>query len=174
MKTKTKGRFYLSLILFGLLGQIAWVVENMYLNVFIYNTFRASAGDIRMMVSASAVAATLTTVFMGALSDKIGKRKSIIVVGYLLWGLSVMAFGLVRLEWVEKIAPAASAAFVGAVIVVVLLIRLYISRLPRIFSYALWGIVLVRLLCPVSLPSPFSLMNTSKSAISSRPSQPDT
>ncbi|MBR5880058.1 MAG: MFS transporter, partial [Clostridia bacterium] len=65
MKQKGKGRFYLALVLFGLLGQIAWVVENMYLNVFIYKMFAASPGDISLMVSASAVAATLTTVFMG-------------------------------------------------------------------------------------------------------------
>ena len=114
MKTKTKGRFYLSLILFGLLGQIAWVVENMYLNVFIYNTFRASAGDIRMMVSASAVAATLTTVFMGALSDKIGKRKLFIAGGYVAWGISIMAFALMRTDLLGTIFPvAATAASVG-------------------------------------------------------------
>lgn len=114
MKTKTKGRFYLSLILFGLLGQIAWVVENMYLNVFIYNTFRASAGDIRMMVSASAVAATLTTVFMGALSDKIGKRKLFIAGGYVAWGISIMAFALMRTDLLGMIFPvAATAASVG-------------------------------------------------------------
>ena len=75
MKTKSKGKFYLALVLFGLLGQIAWVVENMYLNVFIYKMFSASQEDIALMVGASAVAATLTTVFMGALSDKIGKRR---------------------------------------------------------------------------------------------------
>ena len=33
--------------------------------------FNASAADISLMVGASAVAATITTVFMGALSDKL-------------------------------------------------------------------------------------------------------
>ena len=69
MKTKLTGRFYLALTLFSLMGQIAWVVENMYFNVFIYKMFNASAGDISLMVAASAIAATVTTVFMGALSD---------------------------------------------------------------------------------------------------------
>ncbi len=70
---KKRSWFWLALTVFSLMGQIAWVVENMYLNVFIYKTFNASAGDISAMVAASAVTATLTTVFMGALSDKIGK-----------------------------------------------------------------------------------------------------
>ena len=75
MKTKLSARFWIALTLISLIGQVAWVVENMYLNVFIYKMFRATAGDISLMVAASAVAATLTTVLIGALSDKIGKRK---------------------------------------------------------------------------------------------------
>ena len=70
MKTNLTPRFALSLTLFSLIGQIAWVVENMYLNVFIYKMFHASAGDISLMVAASAVAATLTTVFNTAHSSR--------------------------------------------------------------------------------------------------------
>ena len=29
-------KFWFALVLFGLIGQVAWVVENMYFNVFIY------------------------------------------------------------------------------------------------------------------------------------------
>ena len=75
MKNKLGSKFWIALVIFSLTGQIAWVVENMYFNVFIYKMFSASASDISLMVAASAVCATLTTVFMGALSDKIGKRK---------------------------------------------------------------------------------------------------
>ena len=74
-KRKKGSCFWLALTLFSLMGQIAWVVENMYLNVFIYETFNATPDHIWYMVAASAVTAALTTVFMGALSDKIGKRK---------------------------------------------------------------------------------------------------
>mgnify|MGYP003292292270 CR=1 FL=1 len=66
---------FLALVIFSLTGQIAWVVENMYFNVFIYKMFNASAEDISLMVSASAISATVTTILIGALSDKIGKRK---------------------------------------------------------------------------------------------------
>ena len=61
MKTKLGKKFWITLVIFGLIGQIAWVVENMYLNVFIYKMFNASAVDISLMVGASSIAATLTT-----------------------------------------------------------------------------------------------------------------
>ncbi len=91
-------KFWLSLVIFSLVGQVAWVVENMYLNVFVYKMFHATPDQISLMVAASAVAATVTTVLIGALSDKLGKRKAFICGGYILWGISICAFGLVREE----------------------------------------------------------------------------
>ena len=92
---KLGGKFWLALTIFSLMGQVAWVIENMYLNVFIYDKFSASPDDIASMVAASAITATLTTVFMGALSDRIGKRRLLICGGYILWGLSIFSFVLV-------------------------------------------------------------------------------
>lgn len=43
-------------------------------------------------------------------------------------------------------------------ILVVLLARIVLKRAPKVFSYALWAVVLFRLFCPVSLTSQFSLM----------------
>ena len=55
------GRIWAALLSFGLIGQIAWVVENMYFNVFLYNTITGDAGMIAAMVAASAVVAAVTT-----------------------------------------------------------------------------------------------------------------
>lgn len=121
MKTKLSAKFKLTLILFSLIGQIAWVVENMYLNVFIYKMFNASASDISAMVAASAVAATLTTVFIGALSDKIGKRKIFMCGGYIAWGISILCFILLKEDIIAPLIPlTASAASVGVTLVIVL------------------------------------------------------
>ena len=118
---KLGGRFWLSLTIFSLMGQIAWVVENMYFNVFIYKMFHASAGDISNMVAASAVTATLTTVFLGALSDKIGKRKLFICGGYLLWGVSIFSFVFLREEWIQKtFGLTVSAAATGVSLAILL------------------------------------------------------
>lgn len=44
------------------------------------------------------------------------------------------------------------------VIVVVLVCRVLLKKAPKIFTYALWGVVLFRLLCPVSIDLPFSFV----------------
>ncbi len=121
MKNKLSGKFWSALLLFSLIGQVAWVVENMYFNVFIYKIFGASAADISLMVAASAVAATLTTVFMGALSDKIGKRKLFIVSGYILWGISILSFSFIRTDVINSLFPTVvSAASVGISLVIIM------------------------------------------------------
>ena len=99
---KNKKKFYLALVIFSLVGQVAWVVENMYLNVFIYKMFHASAQQISLMVAASAVTATVTTLLIGALSDKVGRRKAFICGGYILWGLSIWGFALIREDLVHR------------------------------------------------------------------------
>ena len=113
-------RFWLALIIFSLTGQVAWVVENMYFNVFIYKMFRASAADISLMVGASSVSAAATTLIIGALSDKIGRRKALICGGYILWGLAIWSFALIRTEVIAVLFPAASAAAVGVTLTIVM------------------------------------------------------
>ena len=121
MKTNSRSKFWLALVIFSLVGQVAWVVENMYFNVFIYKMFNASADAISVMVAASAVAATLTTVFIGALSDKIGKRKLFICGGYIVWGISIMSFALIRTDVISAVIPSTvSAASVGVSLVIVM------------------------------------------------------
>lgn len=44
-------------------------------------------------------------------------------------------------------------------IVLVILLRLLLKKAPKVISYALWGVVLFRLLCPVSIGSNFSIYN---------------
>ena len=46
----------------------------------------------------------------------------------------------------------------GIVIVLVLVARLPLKKAPKIFSYALWAVVLFRLVCPMTFESPISLV----------------
>ena len=48
------------------------------------------------------------------------------------------------------------------IILVVLLARLILRKAPKIFSYALWAVVLLRLLCPFIIPSPVSAVPSSQ------------
>ena len=47
----------------------------------------------------------------------------------------------------------------SVVILLVMLSRLILKRTPKIFSYALWSVVLFRLLCPVAFTAPVSVLN---------------
>lgn len=53
-------------------------------------------------------------------------------------------------------------------IILVCIIRLFLRKAPKIYSYCLWSVVLFRLICPVSLASPVSLMSAEVSTISEK------
>ena len=91
-------RSWFVLVLFGLIGQIAWSVENMYFNVFVFEKVAPDLGAITLMVQLSGVAATVTTLIAGTLSDKIGNRRAFIAFGYIIWGVTVALFGFCSAE----------------------------------------------------------------------------
>lgn len=86
---------WLILILFGTVGQIAWAVENMYFNLFVYDTIAPDLDTITLMVQLSGIAATVTTLVAGVFSDKLGNRRSFISWGYAIWGVTVALFGFI-------------------------------------------------------------------------------
>ncbi len=132
-KTKLSPRFTLALVIFSLVGQVAWVVENMYLNVFIYKMFHATAEQISFMVAASAVTATATTLLIGALSDKFGKRKIFICAGYILWGISIFGFGLIKADAVQSLFfPTVS--FTGAAMSLCITLTIVLDCLMTFFG----------------------------------------
>ena len=117
---KLTPRLWISVLVLGLAGQFAWTIENMYLNVFLYQTVAASADAIAAMVAASAIVATLTTLLMGALSDRLGRRRVFIVGGYLLWGISTALFGFISSDNIKTLFPMANAAFLATVFIILL------------------------------------------------------
>ncbi len=120
MKEKLGARVWLSIILFGLVGQIAWMVENMYLNVYLYKTVTYDLNATSAMVASSAVVATLVTLFAGGFSDRLGKRKLFISIGYIFWGASVFAFALITKKNSEKLFPSANAVALTTVMIIVM------------------------------------------------------
>ena len=59
MQEKFGKRNYTVLLLFGLIGQIAWTVENMYFNLFVFKTIGPYLDEITLMVQLSGIAATV-------------------------------------------------------------------------------------------------------------------
>lgn len=107
MKSSRLGKkIWFNAIIVGLIGQIAWTVENMYFATFAQNIFDDTAkyGNLyyiatTLMVIFSAITATVTTIFAGGLCDKLGKRKPFITIGYLAWGVTIMLFALIPLDF---------------------------------------------------------------------------
>ncbi len=105
IKEKLTKLNWFTICLFSFMGGIAWNIENMYFNTFLYNSVYANASEAAMagsmppttaisrMVALSAIAAVLTTFLMGTLSDKMKNRKFFISVGYILWGIVTAIFG---------------------------------------------------------------------------------
>ncbi|MBQ6222611.1 MAG: MFS transporter [Solobacterium sp.] len=116
--TPLGGRVWFSAVFFGLVGQIAWIVENMYFATFAQDIFANSGradmsyGVTTLMVILSAVAATATTIFAGGLSDRTGKRKPFIAFGYIFWGFTIMLFALLPMK-----ADASRVGLIAALLV---------------------------------------------------------
>lgn len=91
------------LILFGLIGQIAWSVENMYFNLFVFETIAPNLDAVTLMVQLSGIAATVTTLIAGTLSDKTGNRRAYISYGYIIWGFTVAMFGFMSVKGVQSL-----------------------------------------------------------------------
>ena len=89
------------MIALAVTGQIAWAVENTWFNTFVFDTITPDPRPVSWMVAASAIVATLTTIFVGTLSDrtrsKWGRRKAYILFGYILWGMMTALFPMTAL-----------------------------------------------------------------------------
>ncbi|MCR5153918.1 MAG: MFS transporter [Lachnospiraceae bacterium] len=93
MKKKNGFNFWLLVWGLGIAGQICWNMENQWFNTFVYAKIVKDPTIISIMVGVSAAATTLSTFLFGCVSDRIGKRKILVSLGYILWGLFTIAFG---------------------------------------------------------------------------------
>lgn len=91
------------LLLFGLIGQIAWSVENMYFNLFVFEEISPSLDVITLMVQLSGIMATVVTLIAGAWSDKVGNRRAFLSWGYVIWGVTVALFGCLTPERMQAV-----------------------------------------------------------------------
>ncbi|MBE6774577.1 MAG: MFS transporter [Ruminococcaceae bacterium] len=112
MENKLTKRTWLNIIVFSFMGGIAWNLENMYFNTFLFDSIydgvskakleewgiMAPTTAISRMVALSAITAVVTTFIMGTLSEKMKKRKVFISVGYIVWGVITASFGFISKE----------------------------------------------------------------------------
>ncbi len=119
-KKEFSRRHWLILLLFGAIGQIAWSVENMYFNLFVFDTIAPDLEAITLMVQLSGVTATVVTLVAGTLSDKAGMRRKFISLGYLIWGITVALFGFISPELIEQIFNTGAAKAIEIALIAVI------------------------------------------------------
>ena len=117
MENKLGIRKWLTFILAGFVGQLAWAIENNYFNVYVYDCTK-NYSFITAMVIASAATATITTLLMGAVSDRLGRRKALISFGYILWGLSILFFAF--LDPSSSFNLVANSVFLSGTMIVIM------------------------------------------------------
>jgi len=93
-KTQIARPIILSIALFSLAGQLAWAVENQYYNLFMYNVITPLPIYVSIMVALSTIVGTIATVIMGAFSDVKGKRKPLLLYGFIFWSITTAVFPL--------------------------------------------------------------------------------
>ena len=86
----------------GIAGQICWNIENQWFNTFVYAKIGKDPSIITGMLFCSAAATTFSTFFFGTWIDRTGKRRLFIGLGYILWGIFTIVFGLTQFISREK------------------------------------------------------------------------
>lgn len=121
MKKNTTGlNFWLLVWGLGIAGQICWNIENQWFNTFVYAKIAKDPTIISWMVGVSATATTISTFLFGCISDRVGKRKTMVSIGYILWGIFTIGFGITQyitdggVGATGKLLLAAGVAVVGA------------------------------------------------------------
>ncbi len=100
-------RVWIGLILFMFISSVAAGVESMYIGMFLDNTvFKDGAmgapitltDAVNLIASLTAVVSGVTTFVMGTLSEKLKNRKLFISIGFIIWGIVMLIFSVVKKE----------------------------------------------------------------------------
>ena len=64
------------------------------------------------------------------------------------------------MDWYELLPKILNMSLTASVIIVtVIILRLLLKRAPKVYSYMLWTVVLFRLLCPIAINTPLSVLD---------------
>ncbi len=80
----------------GLIGQIGWNVEGTWFNTFVYEKIDKTPSIITPMLIMSAFATTVSIFLFGTLTDRTGRRRTLVSSGFVVWGILIACFGLTQ------------------------------------------------------------------------------
>lgn len=128
-------KFWLVVWGMGLAGQLCWNMENQWFNTFVYAKIAKDVDIVTWMVILSAFVTTISTFVFGTLSDRMGNRKKFVSIGYIIWGVATIVFGLT--EFVTKIG-ANMIALAGFLVVFTDAIMSFFGSMGNDSGYNVW------------------------------------
>ena len=136
MKKRSNLRFWVLVWGLGLIGQLCWNIENQWFNTFVYAKIAKDPTIISWMVAVSAIATTVSTFLFGTLSDRCGKRKPFMAVGYILWGIFTILFGTT--EFIAKGNAANVVVVAGTAVVLADALMSFFGSMGNDASFNAW------------------------------------
>ncbi|MBR4462600.1 MAG: MFS transporter [Erysipelotrichaceae bacterium] len=119
----------------GIVGQLCWNIENQWFNTFVYAKIAKDPTIISWMVAISAIVTTFSTFLFGTLSDRSGKRKPYLAIGYILWGIFTILFGTT--EFIAK-GAAGSVLLAGTAVVLADALMSFFGSMGNDASFNAW------------------------------------
>ena len=129
-------RFWSILWGMGLAGQLCWNMENQWFNTFVYAKISGDVSIVTWMVIVSAMVTTISTFFFGTLSDRLGKRKIFVSLGYIIWGFTTIAFGMT--EYAKDSGIGVLIALSGALVVATDAVMSFFGSMGNDSGFNVW------------------------------------
>lgn len=135
-KKMNPARFWMFIWGMGLAGQLCWNMENQWFNTFVYAKISGDVNIVSWMVIVSALVTTFSTFVFGTISDRLGKRKIFVSLGYIIWGCATILFGLTEYARVSGIG--ALVALSGFLVVLTDAIMSFFGSMGNDSGYNVW------------------------------------
>ena len=135
-KNKESRSFWILLWGMGLAGQLCWNMENQWFNTFVYAKISGNVNIVTWMVIVSALVTTFSTFVFGTLSDRMGKRKIFVCLGYVIWGCATILFGLTEYARVSGIGVL--VALSGFLVVLTDAIMSFFGSMGNDSGFSVW------------------------------------
>lgn len=94
MKKSLSVKNIILILVLGFAGQLCWNMENQWFNTYVYANIGPYPEIVTCMLIFSAISTAFSTFLFGTFSDRIGKRKPFLCIGYIVWGITTFLFGI--------------------------------------------------------------------------------
>ena len=118
MSSSKRFRFWMLVWGLGLAGQLCWNIENQWFNTFVYAKIAKDSNIVTLMVITSALVTTFATFLFGTISDRTGTRRRYISIGYIMWGVFTILFGMTEMISSGAVGTGSKLSLLAAVLVI--------------------------------------------------------